>query len=114
MVAKIVIIFINDLLLSTIRGCEKFFKKPKLLVIGTFSKDFNRMKRIKYGVLKNYDSWYENIEAMTAEEATAFIRNEFTKYDAICILDDLSEEAYSEAVSVTMELNKDLLLFPSL
>lgn len=114
MVAKIVIIFINDLLLSTIRGCEKFFKKPKLLVIGTFSKDFNRMKRIKYGVLKNYDSWYENIEAMTAEEATAFIRNEFTKYDAICILDDLSEEAYSEAVSVTMELNKDLFIVPKL
>ena len=39
MVAKIVLIFLNDLLLSAIRNNKKFFKKPKLLVIGTFSKD---------------------------------------------------------------------------
>lgn len=114
MVAKIVLIFLNDLLLSAIRNNKKFFKKPKLLVIGTFSKDFNRMKRIKYGVLQNYDSWYENIEAMTPEETKAFIRDEFTKYDAICMLDDLSEEVYSESVSRTMELNKDLFIIPKL
>ncbi len=114
MFGKIAVIFLNDLLLWLIRNCKAFFTKPKLLVVGTFSKDFNRMKRIKYGVLKNYDSWYENIEAMTFDEAKDFIYNEFGKYDAICVLDDLSEEIYSEAVSRTMELNKDLFIVPKL
>ena len=113
-VAKVVVIFLNDLILWGVRNCRKFFAKPKLLVIGTFSKDFNRMKRIKYGVLKNYDSWYEHIEAMTFDEAKDFIHNEFGNYDAICVLDDLSEEIYSEAVSRTMELNIDLFIVPKL
>lgn len=112
--AKVVAIFLNDLTLSKVRGCEKFFKKPRLLVIGSFSKDFNRMKRIKYGVLKNYDSWYENIETMAPAQTKTFIRDEFVKYDAICVLDDLPEEAYAEAVSMSMELNKDLFIVPKL
>lgn len=111
MSAKIVMIFLNDLLLLVIRN---YAQKPKLLVIGAFSKDFNRMKRIKYGVSKNYDSWYENIEAMTPEETKAFIRDEFVKYDAICVLDNMSEEIYSEAVHRTTELNKDLFIVPKL
>lgn len=114
MITKIVVIFLNDLLLAVIRGYEKFRKKPKLLVLGTFSKDFNRMKRIKYGVLKNYDSWYENVETMTLEKTKTFIHNEFIKYDAICILDGLSEEVYSEAVRRTMELNMDLFVVPKI
>ena len=111
---NICVVFLNDLILSGVRGCGRFYKKPKLLVIGTFSKDLDRMKRIKYGVLRNYDSWYENIEAMTPEEAKAFIRDEFVKYDAICMLDDISKEVYTEAVSKTMELNKDLFIVPKL
>lgn len=111
---KVAAIFLNDLVLSGTRGCEKFFKKPRLLVVGSFSKDFNRMKRIKYGVLKNYDSWYENIEAMTPQQTKIFIRDEFVKYDAICVLEDLPEEAYAETVSVSMELNKDLFIVPKL
>lgn len=113
-VAKVLCIFVIDALLYAIRNCSKFFKKPKLLVVGTFSKDFNRMKRIKYGVLKNYDSWYEDVESKSVEETMEFIHNEFGKYDAICILEDLPEEIYSQAVSKTMELNKDLFIVPKL
>ncbi len=111
---KVIAVFFVDVILEKIRTNPKFRSTPKLLIIDASSKNFNRMKRIKYGVLKNYESWYESIEGMTTEEVKAFIDEQFVKYDAICVLDGLSEEHYSLAVKKTMELNTDLFVVPKL
>lgn len=113
-VGKVVALFITDFVLEKIRNNPKFRTKPKLLILGASSKNFNRMKRIKYGVLKNYESWYESIEKMSTNEVQAFVDEQFAKYDAICVLDGLSEEEYSIAVKKTMELNIDLYVVPKL
>ncbi len=113
-VGKVVALFITDFVLEKIRKNPKFRTKPKLLILGASSKNFNRMKRIKYGVLKNYESWYESIEKMSTNEVQAFVDEQFAKYDAICVLDGLSEEEYSIAVKKTMELNIDLYVVPKL
>ena len=93
-VGKVVALFITDFLLEKIRNNPKLRTKPKLLILGTSSKNFNRMKRIKYGVLKNYESWYESIEGMSSEEVQAFVDEQFAKYDAICVLVGLAEAEY--------------------
>ncbi len=113
-VGKIVALFITDFVLEKIRNNPKFRTKPKLLILGASSNNFNRMKRIKYGVLKNYDSWYESIEEMSTEEVQAFVDEQFAKYDAICVLDGVPEMEYSIAVKKTMELNIDLYVVPNL
>lgn len=114
MAGKILGIFIVDLLLYTARSNEKINKKPGLLILGSSSKNFMRMKRIKYGVLKNYDSWYESIEGMTIEEVKSFLDEKYSQYEAVCVLDGLTEERYNLAVSKAVEMNKDLFIVPKI
>ena len=113
-VAKVVAIFGVDFILHSIRNNENLYKKPKLLIIDSNTKNFFRMKRIKYGVLKNYDSWYENLEGISAGELQMLAKSKFSEYDAICILDGLSDEEYHIVVSVASEMNKDLFIVPKM
>ena len=113
-IGKVVALFATDLILEKVRNNPRIRSNPRLLILGASSKNFNRMKRIKYGVLKNYESWYESIEGMSDEEVQAFVDERFVKYDAICVLDGLSEKEYSIAVKKTMELNIDLFVVPKL
>ena len=112
--SKIVGIYLSDLILYAIRNNPKLRRKPKMLIIGATAKNFYRMKRIKYGVLTNYDSWYESIEGMNYEEVKAFIEEKFPQYEAICVLDGINEEEYALAVGKATEQNKDLFIVPKM
>ena len=111
---KCIGIFIVDLLLYTTRNNEKINKKPGLLIIGASSKNFMRMKRIKYGVLRNYDSWYESIEGMTLDEIESFISEKYNQYEAVCVLDGLAESEYNLTVGKAVAMNKDLFIVPKI
>ncbi len=111
-VAKIAGIFAADFVMNRIFNSKKLYQKPKLLIIDSSSENFARMKRIKYGVLKNYDSWYENMEDASAEAFQRFAEEQFPRYEAICILDGLSDAKYHSAVNMAMKLNKDLFIVP--
>jgi len=112
--AKIFGIMLTDIILLKFLNNKNRFKKPKLLIIASQSKNFYRMKRIKYGVLNNYDSWYEGTESMTDEQFFGFVENEFPKYDAVCVLDGLKDAHYKKIVSTAIGLNKDLFVVPEL
>ena len=92
----------------------KKFKKPKLLILASDEKNFFRMKRVKYGTLNAYDSWYENIDSLSAEELVDFIDNNLDNYDALCILDGLNDFEYNLAVKTAVEMNKDLYIVPNM
>lgn len=113
LVGKIIGIMAIDLILLTILNNKKRFKKPKLLIIA-YSNNFYRMKRIKYGVINNYDSWYENSEGMTDEEFFGFVEEKFPEYDAVCVLGGLKDSHYHKVVSEAMKVNKDLFIVPEL
>ena len=89
-------------------------RQPKLLIIDTDPQNFSRMKRIKYGVLKNYDSWYENVENKTNREFDEFVQAMFPRFDAICILDGLKDEEYHTAVNAALMMNRDLFIVPKM
>ena len=97
---------------------ERFYsrrrRQPRLLIIDTDPKNFSRMKRIKYGVLKNYDSWYENANSKTTEEFSCFVRDTFPRFDAICVLDGLKDEEYHIAVNAAVRIDKDLFIVPEM
>ena len=113
-IAKVLGIMIIDLIILTIRNNKKNFKKPSLLILASKSNNFHRMKRIKYGVLNNYDPWYENTDKMTDEEFFKFIEDKFPKYDAVCVLNGLKDSHYHRIVSAAMKVNKDLFIVPEL
>ena len=113
LVGKIIGIMAIDLILLAILNNKKRFKKPKLLIIA-YPNNFYRMKRIKYGVINNYDSWYENSEGMTNEEFFGFVEEKFPEYDAVCVLDGLKDSHYHKVVSEAMKVNKDLFIVPEL
>lgn len=111
--AKIAGIFAADFVLDSVLR-HSAHQKPKLLIVGAAAKNFPRMKRIKYGVLSNYDSWYENMEGMSAEAFRAFAQEQFPQYDAVCILDGLPDAEYHVAVNTAMKWNLDLFIVPKL
>ena len=90
------------------------YRQPKLLIIDTDQANFRRMKRIKYGVLQKYDSWYENIENKTPEEFSRFVDERFPLFDAVCVLNGFSAEAYRTAVNTALKLNMDLFIVPEM
>ena len=110
--AKILSVLIIDFLINYTFNNTKYYQKPKLLIIDSSAENFARMKKIKYGVLKNYDSWYENMESVNAEAFQQFTEEQFPHYDAVCILDGLSSSKYHIAVNTAMRLNMDLFIVP--
>ena len=109
-----VIMSIADAINQKITHNPKRFKRPKLLILASDEKNFFRMKRVKYGTLDAYDSWYENIDSLSSEELVAFIDNNLDNYDALCILDGLNEFEYNTAVKSAVEKNKDLYIVPNM
>ena len=114
MVIRMIGICLVDGVVSHHRNNKNRHQKSKLLIISSKADDFYRMKRIKYGVLNNYDSWYESVEDYTEEAFLAFAKEKFSEYDAICVLDGLSDWEYQTAVAEAMERNKDLFIVPKL
>lgn len=86
--------------------------KPRLLIIEEMDKNFMRMKRAKYGTLSRYDSWYEEIDTSSIENVERFIKEHFSKYDIICMFDEISGEAYDLIIKKAMLLNKDIYIVP--
>lgn len=113
-VAKIFGVMLIDFIILKTMNNSKKYKKPKLLIIASQAKNFYRMKRIKYGVLNNYDSWYENTEGMSDEEFFRFFEEKFPEYDAVCVLDGVKDSHYHKIVSAAMEVNKDLFIVPEI
>lgn len=72
------------------------------------------MKKIKYGVLKNYNSRYESIGGMSNKELENFVKTHYPRCDAVCIFDELSGEKYRTAIKTALEMNKDLFIVPKI
>ncbi len=104
----------SDYIMKIIFTNPKKYRKPKLLIISSSKKTFMRMKRIKYGVLNAYDSWYENLEGVDFREFKEFAQKRFSEFDAICVLDGLGEDEYNIAVKTALSLQKDLFIVPNM
>ncbi len=92
----------------------KRYRKPRLLIIDSNDRNFHRMKRIKYGVVQNYDAWYERIETHEDGYMEKFVEDRFPKFDSVCILDGLNDHEYETAIKKAMELNKEIFVAPKL
>ncbi len=109
-----VLMSILDAINQKITHNPKRYRRPKLLILASDEKNFFRMKRVKYGTLNAYESWYENIDSMSSEELVDFIDNNLDNYDALCILDGLNEFEYNTAVKAAVQKNKDLYIVPNM
>lgn len=91
---------------------EKYFKKPKMFIIEGKNNDISRMKRVKYGTLAQYDSWYEPLDTENLQCVEEFIDKHFDNFDAICVFDNVRDDIYEMIVKKAMLLNKDFYVVP--
>lgn len=108
----IVMFFTNRLLYRFLRN-DRFFQKQKLLVLAeTDDMHFSRMKRLKYGALAHFDSWYETIDSSKPETLNRMLDEELEDFDAVCIFDNFSDDIYERIVKKAMRLNKEVFAVP--
>ena len=93
---------------------HRFFENPKLLILDSKRGNFFRMKRIKYNIAKNYESWYEDTSGYDLERFRQFVMQNFPKFDGICILDGLTLEEYTIALHAATQMQKDLFIAPKM
>ena len=91
---------------------SQLFQKQKLLVIGGGNANFFRMKRMKYGTLSQFDSWYESLELEDPASLHKIIHEDMPKYDAVCIFDNLKDDIYEQVVKQALLLNKEVYAVP--
>lgn len=108
LVCMVALIVVNVLLVSYYNS--KKFRKARLLIIATEDRNFVRMKRIKYGVTGVYDTWYEQVKG----DISTFADEMFPKFDAVCILDGISDADYNIAVKKAMLMNKEIFVVPKI
>lgn len=111
--AQLVVITTADLLLEAGYTNPRRWRKPRLLIIGEDDVNFSRMKRIKYGVVQKFDSWYERLTELhgkTAEETAAYL----APFDAICLLDQINHADYTRVINASVAQNKDLFIVPNI
>lgn len=89
-------------------------EKPRLLVLESTSDDTSRLRRIKYGALLGFDSWYDQIDTNDLSVIERYIHEKFETYDAVCILDNVSNEAYKLFCDAAYKLGKELYIVPKL
>ncbi len=109
-----VALFLENMLFSKILSNPRLFRKQRLLIIETDNQDFKRMKRIKYGTMKNYDSWYESVDTTNLDEIDDLINNKLCGYDAVCLLDKVKEDIYLKISKAAVLNDIDLYVVPKL
>ena len=93
---------------------EKKYPKQRLLIVETHEKNLMRMKRIKYGTLRRYDSWYEFVDTDSLSEVQAFIDSRFACFDVICLLDEIGGAAYDLLLESAMRMDKAIYVVPKM
>ena len=112
-VTVILLEFYNLMLRDWLRkGTKK--EKPRLLVLESTTDDTSRLRRIKYGAQLGFDSWYEQIDTNDLSIIQQYINVKFKEYDAICILDNVSDDAYRLFCDAAYQMGKELYIVPKL
>lgn len=111
---KLIGVFLTDVVLKCNFNNEKRYRKPRMLIMDSSDDNYARLKRIKYGVIKNYTPWYESVADFTPEQMEAFVQEKFTDYEAVCLLDGMSDEIYHKAVAKATDMNMDLFIVPKI
>ena len=103
---------VTNFIFSKVIDNEKYFRKPKLLIVAGKMDDISRMKRVKYGTLAQYDSWYELLNTDNLDELDKYMEEKVQGYDEICLFDNVKDEMYEIVVDKAMKYNKDLYVVP--
>ncbi len=113
-VAVVFVLIAENLLINKIFSNPKIFEKPKLLILETDVNNFKRLKRMKYGSLKYYDSWYEILDPNNSASIDLLIQSKLDGFDAVCLLDKIDDDVYNRVVKAVTERNIDLYITPKL
>lgn len=111
-VFDIALMLLGNVIFYNVLSDSKRFRKLRLIVIADKNGELPRLKRVKYGVLSRYDSWYESIDSDNAEEVEKLLQTRFEDYDSVCVFDNIKDDVYDKIVNQAMRNNKDVFAIP--
>lgn len=113
-IAVTIALVLENLLVNKVLNDSKLFAKPKLLILETDIDNSKRLKRMKYGSLKYYDSWYEILDPNNTEVVDQLINKRLDEFDAVCLFDKVDDEIYNRVIIAAIERNMELFITPKL
>lgn len=113
-VADILLMVLANIILYQSLSDPKKYRKLRLLLIADKNGDLHRLKRMKYGTLSRYDTWYEPIDSTDPKEVEQLWLTHFENYDAVCVYDNIKDDVYDAIVNHAMLCNKAVYIVPRL
>ncbi len=110
-VGALVLILVNGLATVIFRHLPGYIK-PRLLIVETNNTDMGRMKRVKYGTLSYYDSWYESVNTNFPADIEKLLHVDMHQYDAVCLLDSVDVALHDRVVKEALDAGIDLFVVP--
>lgn len=101
----------NTALYKTLSN-PRLFRRLRLLIIADKKGEMPRLKRMKYGTLSRYDSWYEPIDSDDPDDVERVCSGTLEDYDTVCVFDNIKDDVYDAIVTHAMHCNKDIYAVP--
>lgn len=92
---------------------SRIYRNPSLLVVAAKGNDA-RLRRLKYGVLSDFDAWYTEIEqeSRVGDNEWEQLKTQMDGFDALCIFDNIRGEAYDTLVCHAMKRGMEIYTVP--
>ena len=108
----ILMLLLNSMLYRRFHDPQKY-RKPSLLVLAADGNE-SRLRRLKYGVLADFDAWYMVVgeqEGMSRAKLKD-LKQMLHRFDALCVFDNIQDAAYEELIRYAMTLDKEIYTVP--
>ena len=89
------------------------YRNPALLVVAAKGNNA-RLRRLKYGVLADFDAWYTEIEGSgaTPPDQWAQLEERLEASDVLCVFDNVRGADYDRLIHAAMTLHKEIYVVP--
>ena len=89
------------------------YRNPSLLVVAAKGNEA-RLRRLKYGVLSDFDAWYTEIssDGVMDEAEWSLLQTQLAKSDALCVFDNIRGSIYDRLLYQTMKQGKEVYVVP--
>ncbi len=110
---------LSALLLLFWRYCRHLYflkrkNKTKILMVEKLKDDNSRVRRLKYSCLDMYDAWYEQIDVNDSDAVKKFMKEEFPKYDGICMMESIPMNVKDMFIKEALKLGKEFFIIPAM
>lgn len=112
MVETVLMLILNTVMYRRFHNPDKY-RNPSMLVLASDGNE-SRLRRLKYGVLADFDAWYMVIDEKEGADRAKLndLMKMLERFDALCVFDNIHGEEYEELIRYAMTLDKEIYTVP--